>query len=103
RMNFVNAEIAKLAVNSFVTMKISFANMLMRICEQLAGADADVVSSALGMDRRIGRAYLQGAVSYGGPCFPRDNAAMAALAAPPTGNTQSTVSTNRTTDGPQAR
>jgi UDPglucose 6-dehydrogenase len=80
RMNFVNAEIAKLAVNTYVTSKISFANMLARICEKVPGADVDVVTSALGRDSRIGSKYLRGAVSYGGPCFPRDNLALAALA-----------------------
>ena len=80
RMNFVNAEITKLAVNTYVTTKISFANMLARISERLPGADADVITSALGLDTRIGGKYLKGAISYGGPCFPRDNLAMAALA-----------------------
>ena len=80
RMNFVNAELAKLSVNTFVTTKIAFANMLARICEQLPGADVDAVTSALGLDSRIGPRYLKGAISYGGPCFPRDNLALAALA-----------------------
>jgi UDPglucose 6-dehydrogenase len=80
RMNFVNAEITKLAVNTYVTTKISFANMLARISERLPGADVDVITSALGLDTRIGGKYLKGAISYGGPCFPRDNRAMAALA-----------------------
>jgi UDPglucose 6-dehydrogenase len=80
RMNFVNAEIAKLSVNTFVTTKISFANMLARICERLPEASVDVVTSALGLDSRIGAKYLKGAVSYGGPCFPRDNVALAAFA-----------------------
>ncbi len=80
RMNFVNAEIAKLSVNTFVTTKISFANMLARICERLPGADVDVVTAALGLDTRIGTKYLKGAVSYGGPCFPRDNLALTDLA-----------------------
>lgn len=80
RMNFVNAELTKIAVNTYVTTKISYANMLARVCEQLAGADADVVTQALGMDSRIGRKYLKGAVGYGGPCFPRDNRAFIALA-----------------------
>jgi len=80
RMSFVNAEITKLAVNTYVTTKISYANMLARICEQLPGADVDVVTSALGNDTRIGPKYLKGAVSYGGPCFPRDNLALAQLA-----------------------
>ena len=69
RMNFVNAEIAKLSVNTFVTTKISFANMLARICEALPDADVDVVSGALGLDTRIGIKYLKGAVGYGGPVF----------------------------------
>ena len=65
RMSFVNAEITKLAVNTYVTTKISYANMLARICEQLPGANVDVITSALGNDTRIGPKYLKGAVSYG--------------------------------------
>jgi UDPglucose 6-dehydrogenase len=80
RMNWTNAEITKLAVNTFITTKISYANMLARLCERLPEADASVVTDALGLDTRIGPKYLRGAVSYGGPCFPRDNRAMAALA-----------------------
>lgn len=76
RMNIVNAEITKLAVNTYVTTKISFANMLARICERMEGADVDVVTEALGKDARIGPRYLKGAVGYGGPCFPRDNLAL---------------------------
>lgn len=79
RMNFINAELTKLAVNTFVTTKISYANMLAEICEVLPGADVEVVTSALGSDSRIGRKYLRGALGYGGPCFPRDNVALAAL------------------------
>jgi UDPglucose 6-dehydrogenase len=79
-MNRINAEIAKLSLNSYVTMKISFANMLCRICEQISGADVDVITDAIGTDSRIGHKYLKGAVSYGGPCFPRDNRALAVLA-----------------------
>jgi UDPglucose 6-dehydrogenase len=80
RMNYVNAELTKLSVNTFVTTKISYANMLAQICETLPGADSDVVTSALGCDTRIGTKYLKGALGYGGPCFPRDNAAFSALA-----------------------
>ncbi|MBV9608202.1 MAG: UDP-glucose/GDP-mannose dehydrogenase family protein [Acidobacteria bacterium] len=80
RMNWVNAEITKLAVNTYVTTKISFANMLARVAERLPGANVDVITSALGLDTRIGPKYLKGAISYGGPCFPRDNLAMSALA-----------------------
>ena len=80
RMNYVNAELTKLSVNTFVTTKISYANMLAEVCETLPGADVDVVTSALGCDTRIGPKYLKGALGYGGPCFPRDNAAFSALA-----------------------
>jgi UDPglucose 6-dehydrogenase len=79
RMNFVNAEITKLAVNTYMTTKISFANMLARLCERLPEANVDTVTAALGRDSRIGPKYLKGAVSYGGPCFPRDNLALGAL------------------------
>ncbi|MDW8236201.1 MAG: UDP binding domain-containing protein [Bacteroidia bacterium] len=51
-----------------------------RLCERLPGADADVVTRALGQDSRIGGKYLKGAISYGGPCFPRDNLALIAIA-----------------------
>jgi UDPglucose 6-dehydrogenase len=80
RMNLVNAELAKLAVNSYVTMKITFANLLGGLCEQLPGGDVDVVTGALGLDSRIGAKYLKGGLGYGGPCFPRDNGAMLCLA-----------------------
>ena len=80
RMNFVNAEITKISVNTYVTTKISYANMLAEVCEQLPGADVDVVTAAVGRDSRIGTKYLKGALGYGGPCFPRDNVAFAALA-----------------------
>jgi UDPglucose 6-dehydrogenase len=80
RMNFVNAELTKIALNSFVTAKISFANMLSEICDHLPGADASVVTSTIGRDSRIGGKYLSPALGFGGPCFPRDNAALASLA-----------------------
>jgi len=80
RMNYVNAELTKLSVNTFVTTKISYANMLAQVCETLPGADVDVVTSAIGCDTRIGQKYLKGALGYGGPCFPRDNVAFSALA-----------------------
>ena len=80
RMNLVNSELAKLGVNSYVTMKITFANLLARLCEQLPGGDVDTVTAALGLDGRIGPKYLKGGLGYGGPCFPRDNEAMLCLA-----------------------
>jgi UDPglucose 6-dehydrogenase len=59
---------------------MSFANMLVDLCERIPGGDVDVVTDALGADRRIGRRYLTGALGYGGPCFPRDNVALGFLA-----------------------
>ena len=79
-MALVNAELTKIAVNTYVTMKISYANALADICERLPGADVDSVTDALGLDSRIGGKYLRGALAYGGPCFPRDNKAFAVLA-----------------------
>jgi UDPglucose 6-dehydrogenase len=80
RMNLVNSELTKISVNAYVTMRISFANMVATISEQLPGGDVDVVTGALGLDTRIGSRYLKGAVAFGGPCFPRDNQALAYLA-----------------------
>ncbi len=80
RMTLENAELAKIAVNSFVTMKITFANMLAEICGAMPTGDVDVVSAALGLDTRIGRKYLTGGLGFGGPCFPRDNVALGFIA-----------------------
>ena len=80
RMNFVNAELTKIAVNTYVTTKISYANMLADVCDRIPGADVDVVTQAVGSDSRIGTKYLRGAIGYGGPCFPRDNVAFSSLA-----------------------
>ena len=80
RMNFVNAELTKISVNTYVTMKISFANMLGEICDRLDGADVSVVADAIGRDTRIGKKYLKPAVGYGGPCFPRDTIAFGRVA-----------------------
>jgi UDPglucose 6-dehydrogenase len=80
RMSLINAELTKLALNCYITTKISFANSLANLCERLPGADVDVITQAIGMDRRIGPHYLKGGLSYGGPCFPRDTRAYIALA-----------------------
>ena len=80
RMNFVNAELTKISVNTYVTTKISFANMLSEICDKLSGADAAVITETIGRDGRIGLKYLRGATGYGkaywyrrqfGRCHPR--------------------------------
>lgn len=80
RMTIENAELAKIALNSFVTMKISFANTLSDICSNIIGGDVDVVTEAIGTDTRIGKKYLKGGMGFAGPCFPRDNVALAYFA-----------------------
>ncbi len=79
-MSLLNAEITKLALNCYVTMKISFANELAAVCERIPGADVDVVTSAIGHDTRVGKKYLKGGLGFGGPCFPRDNRAFQRVA-----------------------
>lgn len=79
-MSLVNAEIAKISLNCFVTMKISYANALAGLCELVPGADVDAVTKAVGADSRVGGKYLKGGIGFGGPCFPRDNIAFQAFA-----------------------
>ncbi len=79
-MRYVEAELAKIAVNTYVTMKISYANTIAELSEKLGGCDAANVLKAVGGDSRIGRSYLSPGAAFGGPCFPRDNRAFAALA-----------------------
>ncbi len=71
-MSFVNAELAKLATNAYLSLKIAYANVLGQICEQLPGANVDVVTQAVGSDHRIGGAYLRAGLPPSGPCLPRD-------------------------------
>ncbi|MDA8086086.1 MAG: nucleotide sugar dehydrogenase [Nitrospiraceae bacterium] len=80
KMSIISAEVTKISLNSFVTMKISFANTLANICRRMPGADIDHITAALGADKRISPHYLKGGLSFGGPCFPRDNRAFAAFA-----------------------
>lgn len=80
RTNFANAELAKISINTYVTMKITFANMLAQLCQGLPGGDVDVVTRALGTDTRIGSRYLKGGLGFGGPCFPRDTVAFSVFA-----------------------
>jgi UDPglucose 6-dehydrogenase len=80
RMSFVSAEIAKLALNNFLTVKISFANFLSQMCSRINGADIDAITGALADDSRIGGKYLRAGPPFGGPCFPRDVKALAVFA-----------------------
>jgi len=75
RMNFWNAELAKIGLNSYCTLKITFANIIGEICERLPGGDAHAVTQAIGADSRVGKKYFKPGLGYSGPCFPRDQRA----------------------------
>ena len=79
RMTPTEAEITKIALNCFLTTKIAYANMVGDIVKS-SGGNPDVVLSAVGQDTRIGGKYLGYGFGYGGPCFPRDNRALAIYA-----------------------
>lgn len=74
------AELIKHASNAFLATKISFINAIARICEA-AGADVRQVADAMGHDSRIGRAFLDAGLGYGGSCFPKDVEAFIHIAA----------------------
>ena len=77
RMSIISAELTKISVNSYITMKISFTNQLRMIAEQFPKADIKMILDAIGTDTRIGKKYLRAGLSFGGPCFPRDNRLLA--------------------------
>ncbi len=69
-----SAELIKHAANSFLALKISYINAVSAICDA-SGADVEKVADGIGMDRRIGRNFLNAGIGYGGSCFPKDIAA----------------------------
>ena len=74
-----SAEIIKHASNSFLATKVSFINAIANICE-LAGADVEKVAEGMGLDKRIGRPFLNAGIGYGGFCFPKDSEAFIRIA-----------------------
>jgi UDPglucose 6-dehydrogenase len=73
RTTIESAELAKISLNAYVTMKITFANVLGEMCQNIPNSNVDEVTRAIGKDKRIGSAVLRSGLGYGGPCFPRDN------------------------------
>jgi len=81
RMSTTAAELVKLAINCFLTTKISYANMVGQVLSLSGHEDEiDSVLNAIGSDSRIGSKYLNFGYGYGGPCLPRDNRSFAAYA-----------------------
>tara|TARA_B100001093_G_scaffold340006_2_gene324780 strand:- start:1917 stop:3020 length:1104 start_codon:yes stop_codon:yes gene_type:complete len=76
RMSRKEAEICKISLNCFLTTKIAFANMIGDIALS-SDCRPDVILKAIGSDSRVGNKYLGFGYGYGGPCFPRDNRALA--------------------------
>lgn len=73
------AEMIKYASNAFLATKISFINEVANLCE-LVGADVTKVAEGMGFDNRIGPAFLQAGIGYGGSCFPKDTSALVKIA-----------------------
>ena len=72
RTNLVNAELIKYASNAFLATKISFINEIANLCQKIPEADVVTIADAMGLDKRIGRLFLNAGLGYGGSCFPKD-------------------------------
>ena len=77
--NIYTAEMVKYASNAFLATRISFINEIAWISERV-GADAKLVAEGMGLDKRIGSSYLDAGIGWGGSCFPKDVAALTAVA-----------------------
>jgi len=77
--NTAAAELIKHASNSFLALKISYINMVSDLCEKV-GADVELVAEGMGLDKRIGRQFLNAGLGYGGSCFPKDVKAFVKIA-----------------------
>jgi UDPglucose 6-dehydrogenase len=77
--DLASAEMIKYAANAFLATKISFINEIANLCE-LVGADVAEVASGIGLDERIGSRFLSAGIGWGGSCFPKDVAALRAIA-----------------------
>jgi UDPglucose 6-dehydrogenase len=75
KCDIASAELIKYASNAFLATKISFANEIASLCDRL-DADVDIVMHGVGLDPRIGSAFLKAGIGYGGSCFPKDTKAL---------------------------
>lgn len=80
RMSPESAEICKLGVNCFCTMKVAYSNLIGDIADRTPGANKYDICKAVGKDTRVGSKYLLPGYGFGGPCFPRDNRALGGYA-----------------------
>jgi len=74
-----SAELIKYAANAFLATKISFINEIANICERVKG-DVKKVAEGIGLDKRIGKSFLNAGIGYGGSCFPKDIAGLVKMA-----------------------
>ncbi len=80
RTTLTNAELIKYANNTFLAMKVSFINMIANLCERLPAANVTEVAEGIGLDKRIGRPFLNAGAGWGGSCFRKDLTALRAYA-----------------------
>lgn len=79
-LNLEEAELVKILINNYITMKITFANHIAELTDSIPGTNSAIIAEAIGNDSRIGNKYLRPGLGFGGPCFPRDTRALTALA-----------------------
>lgn len=76
KISLIDAELTKICINTYITTKLSFANMVGEIALNTPGANAYEICDAVSSDTRIGKKYFSPGLGYAGPCFPRDNIAL---------------------------
>ena len=79
-MSLESAEMVKYASNTFLAMKISYANEMARICERVPGVDVSKVMAGVGLDERINPKFLNAGAGFGGSCLPKDTKALCTFA-----------------------